>query len=43
MFGYFYDNEYKQYCVTDRSGLIHAMFDLEWEAQDYCNRHNAKT
>lgn len=38
MFSYFYEDGF--YKVHDRSGLIHAAFTTEWEAVDFCNRHN---
>ena len=38
MFVYFYEDGF--YHVTGGDGLLHAQFTTEWEAQDYCNRHN---
>lgn len=42
MFSYFFDKQSTQYYVIGGEGKIYAIFASEWEAQDYCNRHNSK-
>jgi len=40
MFSYFFEDGY--YKVQGGDGLIHAAFTQEWEAIDFCARHNAQ-
>lgn len=41
MFSYYLDTD-GYYYVIDGDGMIYAQFGAEWEAADYCNRHNSK-
>lgn len=42
MLSYCYDTEFDQWLVINSEGVIFAMFDTEIQAEDYCDRHNAK-
>jgi hypothetical protein len=40
MVTYIYEDGF--YKVIGGDGLIYAAFTTEWEAQDYCDKHNPK-